>query len=128
MVKLAEFYGYSVDLRCQLPDEGFQNADAGGDCKKNEDEDDFSFTCTNPDGSPISTDDIFQNGQIRPMFPIFNQDFLFADADYDDTSRARGVAASSSSLRSPLKELFFEELDMPTLATSFYNSGGELGS
>ncbi|XP_021815104.1 uncharacterized protein LOC110757712 [Prunus avium] len=49
MVKLAEFCGYSVDLRCQLPDEGFQNADAGGDCEKNEDEDDFSFTCTNPD-------------------------------------------------------------------------------
>ncbi|PQM42001.1 hypothetical protein Pyn_32089 [Prunus yedoensis var. nudiflora] len=44
MVKLAEFCGYSVDLRCQLPDEGFQNADAGGDCEKNEDEDDFSFT------------------------------------------------------------------------------------
>ncbi|XP_021811016.1 uncharacterized protein LOC110754274 [Prunus avium] len=97
MVKLAEFCGYSVDLRCQLSDEGFQNADAGGDCEKNKDEDDFSFTCTNLDGSPISTDDIFQNGQIRPVFPIFNH------ADYDNTSRARGVAASSSSLRSPLK-------------------------
>ncbi|PQP98244.1 hypothetical protein Pyn_15968 [Prunus yedoensis var. nudiflora] len=70
MVKLAKFCGYSVDLRCQLLDEGVQNADAGGDCKKNEDEDDFSFTCTNLDGSPISTDDIFQNGQIRPVFPI----------------------------------------------------------
>ncbi|PQM38702.1 hypothetical protein Pyn_05334 [Prunus yedoensis var. nudiflora] len=56
-----------ADLRCQLPDKGFQNTDAGGDCEKNEDEDDFSFTCTNPNESPISTDDIFQNGQIRPM-------------------------------------------------------------
>ncbi|KAL6284125.1 hypothetical protein ACE6H2_015054 [Prunus campanulata] len=122
MVKLAEFCGYSVDLRCQLPDEGFQNTDAGGDCEKNEDEDDFSFTCTNPDGSPISTDDIFQNGQIRPVFPIFNH------ADYDNTSTSRGAAASSSSLRSPLKKLFFEELDTPTSVTSFYNSGSELGS
>ncbi|XP_021816924.1 uncharacterized protein LOC110759197 [Prunus avium] len=121
MVKLA-------DLRCQLPDEGFQNANAGGDCEKNEDEDDFSFTCTNPDGSPISTDDIFQNGQIRPVFPICNHDLLFADADYNDTSRSRGAAASSSSLRSPLKKLFFEKLDTPTSATSFYNSGGELES
>ncbi|BFG20247.1 hypothetical protein CerSpe_065210 [Prunus speciosa] len=65
MVKLVEFCGYFVDLRCQLSDEGVQNADVGGDCKKNKDEDDFSFTCTNPDGSPISIDDIFQNGQIR---------------------------------------------------------------
>ncbi|PQM41744.1 uncharacterized protein Pyn_11453 [Prunus yedoensis var. nudiflora] len=46
--------------------ESVQNADASGDCEKNEDEDDFSFVCTNPDGSPISADDIFQNGQIRP--------------------------------------------------------------
>ncbi|PQP96946.1 hypothetical protein Pyn_35557 [Prunus yedoensis var. nudiflora] len=40
-----------ADLRCQLPDEGVQNADADGDCKKKEDEDDFSFACSNPDGS-----------------------------------------------------------------------------
>ncbi|PQP99460.1 hypothetical protein Pyn_03867 [Prunus yedoensis var. nudiflora] len=80
MVKLAEFCGYSVDLRCQLPDEGVQNADADGDCKKKEDEDDFSFACSNPDESPISTDDIFQNGQIRLVISIFNPDLLFADA------------------------------------------------
>ncbi|PQQ09069.1 hypothetical protein Pyn_00069 [Prunus yedoensis var. nudiflora] len=65
MVKFAELCGYSVDLRCQLPDEGVQNADSDGDCKKKEDEDDFSFACSNPDESPISTDDIFQNGQIH---------------------------------------------------------------
>ncbi|CAL9011829.1 unnamed protein product [Prunus brigantina] len=39
-----------ADLRCQLLDEGVQNADASGDWEKNEDEDDFSFA---PDGSPI---------------------------------------------------------------------------
>ncbi|PQQ11081.1 uncharacterized protein Pyn_36668 [Prunus yedoensis var. nudiflora] len=125
MVKLAEFCGYSVDLRCQLSDEGVQNVDADGDCKKNEDEDEFSFTCTNPDGSPISTNDIFQNGQIHPVFLIFNQDLLFADADDDDSSRAREAATSSSSLRPPLKKLFFEERkerDTPTSAMSFYNS------
>ncbi|BFG37993.1 hypothetical protein CerSpe_242670 [Prunus speciosa] len=59
MVKLAEFYGYSVDLRCQLPDEGVQNVNSDGDCEKNEDDDDFSFIYTNLDGSPIYTDDIF---------------------------------------------------------------------
>ncbi|KAL6277155.1 hypothetical protein ACE6H2_020756 [Prunus campanulata] len=59
---------------------------------------------------------------IRPVFPIFNH------ADYDDTSTARGSVASSSSLRSPLKKLFFEELDTSTSVTLFYNSGSELGS
>ncbi|CAL8994153.1 unnamed protein product, partial [Prunus brigantina] len=106
---------------------GVLNADTGGDCE-NEDEDDFSFTCTNPNGSPISTDDIFQNAQIRSVFPIFNRDLLFADADDDDSSRARGVAASSSYIRLPLKKLFFKEQDTPTSAMSFYNSGGGLGS
>ncbi|BBG96995.1 hypothetical protein Prudu_005976 [Prunus dulcis] len=37
MVKLTEFCGDSVNLRCQLPDE----ADADSDCEKKEDEDDF---------------------------------------------------------------------------------------
>ncbi|CAB4286151.1 unnamed protein product [Prunus armeniaca] len=98
-----------ADLRCQLPDEGVQNANAGGDCEKNEDEDDFSFACTNSDGSPISIDNIFQNGQICPVFLIFNRDLMFADVDDNDSSRAKGAAASSSSLRPPLKKLFFEE-------------------
>ncbi|BFG42562.1 hypothetical protein CerSpe_288360 [Prunus speciosa] len=71
MVKLAELCGYSIDLRCQLLDKGVQNTDAGGDYEKNEDEGDFSFAYTNPDGSSISTNDIFQNSQIRPVFLIF---------------------------------------------------------
>ncbi|ONI30206.1 hypothetical protein PRUPE_1G237900 [Prunus persica] len=78
MVKLTELCGYSVELRCQLPDEGVQNADAG--------------------------------------------DLLFANADDDDFSIAKGAAASSSSLRRPLKKLFFEERDTPNSAKSFYNS------
>ncbi|ONH92544.1 hypothetical protein PRUPE_8G179900 [Prunus persica] len=54
---------------------------------------DFSFACTNPDGLPISTDDIFQNGQIRPVFLIFNPDLLFANADDDDFSIAKEATA-----------------------------------
>ncbi|CAB4298838.1 unnamed protein product [Prunus armeniaca] len=107
---------------------GVQNVDAGGDCEKNEDEDNFSFTYTNPDRSPFSTNDIFQNGQIRLVFPIFNRDLLFTDADDNDSSRARGAAASSSSLRPPFEKLFFEERDTLTLVMLFYNSRGGLGS
>ncbi|KAF9673458.1 hypothetical protein SADUNF_Sadunf10G0026500 [Salix dunnii] len=48
-----------------------------------EEEEEFSFLCTNPSGSLISADDIFQNGQIRPIFPLFNRDGgpLFIDED-----------------------------------------------
>ncbi|KAG5236243.1 histone [Salix suchowensis] len=45
-----------------------------------EEEEEFSFLCTNPSGSLISADDIFQNGQIRPVFPLFNRDGAAAAA------------------------------------------------
>ncbi|KAI5344100.1 hypothetical protein L3X38_011977 [Prunus dulcis] len=76
----------------------------------------------------ISTDDIFQNGQIRHVFPIFNPNLLFTNADDDDFSIAKGAAASSSSLRLPLKKLFFEERDTLNSAKSFYNSEGGLSN
>ena len=69
----------------------------------------------------ISSDDIFQNGQIRHVFPIFNPNLLFTNADDNDFSIAKGAAASSSSLRLPLKKLFFEEWDMLNSAKSFYS-------
>ncbi|KAL6187069.1 hypothetical protein ACLB2K_043184 [Fragaria x ananassa] len=80
-----------------------------------EEEEEFSFFCTNPDGSPISADDVFQDGQIRPVYPIFNRDLLFADA-YDGDSSRRDDA--SASLRPPLKKLFFEDRDAPSSSAS----------
>lgn len=50
--------------------------------KEEEEDEEFSFMLVNSNGSPISADDAFDNGQIRPLFPIFNQDLLFSD-DYD---------------------------------------------
>ncbi|XP_050375324.1 uncharacterized protein LOC126792870 [Argentina anserina] len=81
-----------------------------------EEEEEFSFFCTNPDGSPISADDVFQDGQIRPVYPIFNRDLLFTDA-YDGNS-SKHVYSSSSSLRPPLKKLFFEDRDAPSSSAS----------
>ena len=59
------------------------------DQEEEEEEEEFSFLCTNPSGSLISADDIFQNGQIRPIFPLFNRDGgpLFID---DDKAAAAG--------------------------------------
>lgn len=72
----------------------------------NGEEEEFSFVCTNVIGSPISAEVAFQNGRIRPMFPIFNQD-LFDDEDDGDFSKGK----ESSSLRPPLKNFFNEEQD-----------------
>lgn len=69
-----------------------------------EDDDDFEFCFVSgdPDAPPISADDIFSDGQIRPMFPLFNRDLLFSDSHNGDSE----ASDKASSLRSPLKKLF----------------------
>ncbi|GKV14512.1 hypothetical protein SLEP1_g25376 [Rubroshorea leprosula] len=86
----------------QEPEEGKDEGE-----EEEEDEEDFSFVCLNPDGSLISADEAFYNGQIRPAFPLFNQDLLFAD---DDESLLKTVDGSTP-LRPPLRKLFVEGRD-----------------
>ncbi|KAF8390416.1 hypothetical protein HHK36_024942 [Tetracentron sinense] len=84
------------------------------EAEEDEDEEfEFAFVCKNPDGSPISADEIFYNGQIRPIFPIFNRDLLFAGG-HDDDSKLPDV----SSLRLPLRKLLIEERDPPSSSSS----------
>ncbi|PON35913.1 hypothetical protein PanWU01x14_332480 [Parasponia andersonii] len=51
------------------------------------------------------------DGQIRPIFPIFDRSLLFADG-------GDGGAAEVQSLRPPLKKLFVEERDAPSSSSS----------
>ncbi|KAJ4842930.1 hypothetical protein Tsubulata_026103 [Turnera subulata] len=52
---------------------------------------DFSFDCGSANnGSPISADDIFDNGQIRPVFPLFDQTLLYRDLE-DNNTGGHGV-------------------------------------
>lgn len=77
---------------------------------KNNDNDDFefSFVCKEPNSSPISADEIFHNGQIRPTFPIFNRHVL-AEANRSN---------SSSNDRLQLSELFVEDRDSQSSSSS----------
>ncbi|KAJ8773805.1 hypothetical protein K2173_008268 [Erythroxylum novogranatense] len=83
-----------------------KKAEVSGE-EDDDDEEDFTFI-TNPDGSPISADDIFQNGQIRPVFPLFNQNILF----YDDNS------GSFAKLRPPFKKVFVEKRERASSSSS----------
>ncbi|KAL4361193.1 hypothetical protein GQ457_04G007390 [Hibiscus cannabinus] len=74
--------------------------------EKEEEEEEFSFVCLNPDGSPISADDLFQDGQIRPVFPLFNRDLLFADENGTVLKTEEGDAA----LPPQVKKVFVEDL------------------
>lgn len=67
-----------------------------------EEDDDFSFWCAgNGDESPVSADDLFHNGQIRPLYPMFDQSLLSsADSKVDLPGRP------------PVKKVFVEAKDV----------------
>ncbi|RWR82008.1 histone-lysine N-methyltransferase SETD1B [Cinnamomum micranthum f. kanehirae] len=79
-----------------------------------DDEDDFEFTfvCQDPDGSPITADEVFSNGQIRPIYPIFNRD-LILEHEYDEKS-----GNHAPSIRLPLRQLLIEGREPDTLSSS----------
>ncbi|KAF8408264.1 hypothetical protein HHK36_007413 [Tetracentron sinense] len=85
------------------------------EAEDDDDDDDFEFAffSRDPDASPISADEIFYNGEIRPIYPIFNRDLLFADGE-DDDSKPPNV----SSHRLSLRKLLIEERDTPSSSSS----------
>ncbi|XP_039034988.1 uncharacterized protein LOC120171338 isoform X2 [Hibiscus syriacus] len=87
--------------------------------EKEEEEEEFSFDCLNPDGSPISADDLFQDGQIRPVFPLFNRDLLFADENGIVLKTEEGDVA----LPPQVRKVFVE--DSPDTSSSSSSSTSE---
>ncbi|XP_059656394.1 uncharacterized protein LOC132303229 [Cornus florida] len=83
--------------------------------KKNEEDDndefEFAFVCREPNSSPISADDIFYNGQIRPVFPIFNRDLLLGHAGNENSVPPKPP-------RLPLRKLFIQERETPSCSSS----------
>uniref|UniRef100_A0A7N0T5J8 Uncharacterized protein n=1 Tax=Kalanchoe fedtschenkoi TaxID=63787 RepID=A0A7N0T5J8_KALFE len=56
----------------QEQEEEEKEAEDVGD--EGEEDEEFSFVCLDPEGSPISADDVFFDGQIRPVYPLFDLD------------------------------------------------------
>jgi hypothetical protein len=84
----------------------------GGDDYEEGDGEDFSFAFVNQDGSPISADDAFQNGQIRSIFPVFGRDLSDLILAGDDVS---GFGDSKSL---PIKRVFVESGAATSTATT----------
>ncbi|MCL7026159.1 hypothetical protein MKW94_011078 [Papaver nudicaule] len=84
-----EFVDDRVQLGLELEEndgEIVKHDDLQEEEKANEEEDDeFEFCFLSGDGITISADEIFADGKIRPVFPVFNRDLLFAGGkDYKD--------------------------------------------
>ncbi|XP_052184445.1 uncharacterized protein LOC127796384 [Diospyros lotus] len=62
-----------------------------------EDEVEFSFASVGTIESTSSADDMFQNGQIKPVFPLFDQSLLFAEDSLPPAVKKVFVEARDSS-------------------------------
>ncbi|MCD7465085.1 hypothetical protein HAX54_000532 [Datura stramonium] len=85
----------------------------------NEDDDEFEFSFVKEsEFSPVAADEIFSNGQIRPIYPIFNRDLLSDNEDFmngssnsntNTNSTSEEASARSKPIRLSLNKLFLEE-------------------
>ncbi|KAG5049851.1 hypothetical protein AAZX31_04G166400 [Glycine max] len=81
------------------------------------DDDDFEFAFVSRDlASPVSADDIFYNGQIKPMYPIFgvvpSNDAVLSFFPNDNN------IAPTPRRRLPLRKLMFEEGETASCSSS----------
>ncbi|KAK2967177.1 hypothetical protein RJ640_005221 [Escallonia rubra] len=84
-------------------------------------DDDFEFALVSNeiDTSPIPADQIFYNGQIRPVFPVFDRSLLSAaDVRFGEDSKPDDKPPARQSSRLPLRKLFFEERETSSCSSS----------
>ncbi|KAK6924853.1 Protein of unknown function DUF1645, plant [Dillenia turbinata] len=86
------------------------------DDEEEEEEFEFAFVCKESQMSPISADEIFYNGQIRPVFPIVDTSLLLSEVNHQ-TIQTNKLNPSPKPIRFPLRKLF-EELDPPSSSSS----------
>ncbi|KAI8032367.1 hypothetical protein LOK49_LG01G04039 [Camellia lanceoleosa] len=81
-----------------------------------DDDDDFEFPCVCE--NPSCADDIFYNGHIRPVFPIFGRDLLFSDVENCKGEVNSSKPPTPSPIRIPLAKLMSEDCDPPLCSFS----------
>lgn len=69
-------------------------------------DEDFTFTINGGDSSPISSDDAFEHGKIRPIYPLFNRELLLG---HDDLSLPVRPPVKNVFIESPARK--FDEID-----------------
>ncbi|KAL6177464.1 hypothetical protein ACLB2K_048990 [Fragaria x ananassa] len=81
-----------------------------------EEEFEFAFVCRDAPTSPIAAEEVFYNGQIRPVYPVFDQSLLLQnddDVDAVNKDSEKSAAAEGEAVtkprRRPLRMLMIEE-------------------
>ncbi|KAM6594348.1 hypothetical protein CsatA_002051 [Cannabis sativa] len=99
--------------------------------EEEESEFEFAFVATEPDSSPISADEIFYNGQIKPVYPLFDQSLLekpiSSTNDVDAKKKNNNVQETTRRTRRPqLRKLMVEEERETTTSSCSSSEADEL--
>ncbi|KAH6791062.1 hypothetical protein C2S51_006068 [Perilla frutescens var. frutescens] len=76
--------------------------------EKNEDDEDFEFSLV-CEAKEFSAEEFVYDGQLGPIFPVFNRDLLLSDNG--ELGGAGGNERFASSIQVPLSKLFIEDRD-----------------
>lgn len=115
------FNGYSSDRVAEIAErvaDEFSEEKAGDIREDYEDDDGFEFSLVRGDS------EVFYDGQIGPIFPIFNRDILFDDSEVSDKR-----PLNEDEIVIPLKKLFIrerEERDPSSPSSSSSSSSSEV--
>ncbi|KAI8558040.1 hypothetical protein RHMOL_Rhmol04G0057500 [Rhododendron molle] len=71
-----------------------------------EEEEEFTFACIGAEESTVSAEDAFHDGQIKPVFPLFDHSLLLA--------RDSALGREDLPRRPPVKKVFIEAEDSPS--------------
>ncbi|KZV52130.1 hypothetical protein F511_07085 [Dorcoceras hygrometricum] len=83
----------------------------------------FEFSTKGSESSPISADEIFYNGKIRPVYPVFDTHLLIGgDQVHNEVLQEKGT----KTIRLSLRKLFIEERETTTTASSSSSDADEL--
>ncbi|KAF5743760.1 hypothetical protein HS088_TW08G00347 [Tripterygium wilfordii] len=96
----------------------FNNETESNDGDGSDGEFEFSIVCRNEESIPITADEIFYNGQIRPVYPLFNTDLLLSNGLCTINEEATIVKTKATSHRPPLRQLFSEERELTSSSCS----------
>lgn len=112
--KLTEDFTEQLSMKQQIIEEDGYEDDEEEEVEDDDDneneEEEFSFAC-GIDAPPIAADEVFYNGQIRPLFPLFNQNLLLSDEDLE-------ALKEQLPIRPPVKNIFIQTEDNSIPATS----------
>ncbi|KAK4715852.1 hypothetical protein R3W88_014190 [Solanum pinnatisectum] len=108
--KLTGDFTEQLSMKEQIIEDGYEDDEEEEVEDDDNEEEEFSFAC-GIDEPPIAADEVFYNGQIRPLFPLFNQNLLLSDEDLE-------ALKEQLPIRPPVKKIFIQTERNPIPASS----------